>query len=556
MVRVLTFAAVACALATAAPHYTPPVCEPGVNMPQGDLPNMPIAMVDATACAAACAGAANCSLFSFHTTACAGADKVSRYYNDQKSPSRSSSCKLKGGCCWLKSEEVSGVAPVVNPCACSGYVRVPPDSFVPPAAPPAGKPSRNVLYVLIDDLRPQLEPYRAPLAVTPAFAALAANATVFDNAYCQISVCSPSRQSFLTGRRPATTGVYNFIDHFRQAECTNNEADRAFSGDVLRTASINNGCSKNRGKSPCGASGQCCTLCSAEAGCSRWTYTAAKKSCVLHGPRASASSVPTLGSICGVRGTLAGRAALTSLPEHFRNHGFLTLGTGKIFHTEEGGAGNIAKGFEWMNGPGMPPNEDPRSWSAGLSMAKVNDVANMFGCDINKAVGATGACAVNASLDGTVANPQSDPQLCDRVIADDAVIKLRLAAKHRAATGTPFFLSVGFRKPHLPFRFPAPFLDLFPAEELIPVAAHPTLDASVPTLAHHDGAPQTSPFVAVSNTTAQRWRRYYYAAVSWMDTQLGRVLGELSALGLDESTLVVMHSDHGWSLGEHGNWQK
>ena len=189
-------------------------------------------------------------------------------------------------------------------------------------------------------------------------------------------------------------------------------------------------------------------------------------------------------------------------------------------------------------------------------MAKVNDVANMFGCDLNKAPGAPGACAVNASLDGTVARPASEPQLCDRIIADDAVLKLRLAAAHRAATGTPFFLAVGFRKPHLPFRFPAPFLERFPAEGAIPVAAHPTLPPNVPALAHHDGAPQVTPFAAVANATAQRWRRFYYAAVSWMDTQLGRVLGELDALGLAEETLVVMHSDHGWSLGEHGNWQK
>ena len=342
--------------------YTPPVCEPGVNMPQGDLPGMPIAAPDATACAAACTNAPNCSLFSYHTNT----PDQSGCYNDELGPS---ACALVGGCCWLKSEEVSGEAPVVNPCSCSGYVRV------PPAAPPAtgAGAGRNVLYVLIDDLRPELEPYRQPLAVTPAFGAFAANATVFDNAYCQIAVCSPSRQSFLTGRRPATTGVYNFIDHFRQAECGVAAPGRAHSGDVLRTATID-GC----GYAGCGGSGQCCTLCSAEnapddpanpanpgnpgkakASCARWTYTAAKKQCVLHGPKSSASSVPAAGSIAGSAGTFGGRASLTSLPEHFRDHGFLTLSAGKIFHTEEGGAANTAPGFAWMNGPGMPPNEDP-----------------------------------------------------------------------------------------------------------------------------------------------------------------------------------------------------
>ena len=118
--------AVLCASAA----YTPPVCELGVNMPQGDLPGMPIAAPDATACAAACVGAPNCSLFSYHTSA----PDQSGCYNDEKGPS---ACALEGGCCWLKSEEVSGVAPVVNPCSCSGYVRVPADPFVPPAASPA-----------------------------------------------------------------------------------------------------------------------------------------------------------------------------------------------------------------------------------------------------------------------------------------------------------------------------------------------------------------------------------------------------------------------------------
>jgi len=60
----------------------------------------------------------------------------------------------------------------------------------------------------------------------------------------------------------------------------------------------------------------------------------------------------------------------------------------------------------------------------------------------------------------------------------------------------------------------------------------------------------------MDDTSARRFRLYYAATISWVDTQLGRVLDELSATGLSNDTIVVMHSDHGWSLGEQGEWQK
>ena len=128
------------------------------------------------------------------------------------------------------------------------------------------------------------------------------------------------------------------------------------------------------------------------------------------------------------------------------------MSTGKVFHTDEGGAGNVCPGPTcWMNGPAMPPFQDPRSWTRGLSMADVNAVAAMAHCDAASAPGTAGACAVNASLSGdlsSAAEAAGEAQLCDRVIADDAVVKLRLAAGVRNRTGQPFFLAVGFRRPH------------------------------------------------------------------------------------------------------------
>ena len=84
--------------------------------------------------------------------------------------------------------------------------------------PPASRTIRNVLMITIDDLRPQLNAYGVSETRTPNIDELAKGATVFQHAYCQMAVCSPSRNSFMSGRRPDTTKVWNFINHFREPE--------------------------------------------------------------------------------------------------------------------------------------------------------------------------------------------------------------------------------------------------------------------------------------------------------------------------------------------------
>lgn len=436
---------------------TVPVCEPGVNMPMGDLPHMPIAAADETACAAACRDLPACNLFTYHRgSSCSYAG---------------SSCGLREGCCWLKTKEVDGKAPAVNNCTCSGYVRIPKSTFRPSKVAPLG--ARNILYILVDDLRPELEAYGQSAGThhSPHIKKLAESATVFDNAYCQISVCSPSRQSFLTGRRPDHLRVWNFIDHFRQADCGLTLGGSAYTGPSFKAVKV--GSFK-------GGSGQCCSLCAEDARCQAWTYVAANQSCELKA--VEGATLLDEGAISGRRGTFSLRASWTSMPQHFKNNGWLALSTGKIFHTEEGGIGNADP---LANGPGMPPNEDPPSWSDGLSMQRVNDVANMWGCKM----GENSTCPVAATLEGIVLEPETTPQFCDRVIADDAIVKLRLAAQNRQLTGQPFFLAAGFRKPHLDFRFPAPILAFLPSEGDVDVATHPTLDRSVPPIAHCAAGP-------------------------------------------------------------------
>lgn len=105
---------------------------------------------------------------------------------------------------------------------------------------------KNVLYIVYDDLRPDLSMYNATYMAgkTPRLQELADTGVTFERAYCQQSVCSPSRMSFTTGRRPNTTATWNFLNHFRQAECpTQWNKMKVMSGIPLANTRLGNGTS-------------------------------------------------------------------------------------------------------------------------------------------------------------------------------------------------------------------------------------------------------------------------------------------------------------------------
>ena len=489
----------------------------------GDLPGMPLAVrtdvaADAQQCAIACTGNALCRGFNYLA---GGAQPCSLL----------PACPYPGGCCWLKagastfnSTPSSAGAGAGCADACSFIVRADPASLPPPPPPPAPPPAgaKNVLYLLVDDMRPDASPWGAGFMHTPNLAKLAAQSTTFSRAYCNIAVCSPSRQSFLTGRYPTHTGVFNFLNHFRQADCSANEVPGVSFGSAgdpeSRTLRIYDG-----------GSGQCCSFCAASPTCQAWTL--ARSNCTLFdSPPASPS--PSAGAVSGRRGGTA-KSDFVTLPQLFLNAGYFTQGTGKVFHTEEGGSGPAP-----FDGPGsgMPPLQDPPSWSrSNASMANVNSLAPMRPCE-------GGSCSVPANAAGDPADPKSTFRFCDRIIGDDALLKLRAASANRDATGQPFFLAVGFRKPHLPFRHPSAYDSLYPSPADIPLAKHKTMDATVPPVAYHQTALAADPYVAMDDLKAGTLRRDYYAAISWMDAQLGLVVDELAALGLENDTAIVFHA--------------
>jgi arylsulfatase A-like enzyme len=131
-----------------------------------------------------------------------------------------------------------------------------------------------------------------------------------------------------------------------------------------------------------------------------------------------------------------------------------------------------------------------------------------------------------------------------------------------ATSNQPFLLATGFYKPHLPFNAPQKYWDLY-RPEAIPLADHPRPPEGVdPQISIHDSFEVTTHYEwpsgagQINDEQARTLRHAYLACVSYVDAQIGKVLDELQRLGLEDRTIVVLWSDHGWHLGEHGMFGK
>ncbi|MCW5551408.1 MAG: sulfatase [Verrucomicrobiae bacterium] len=243
----------------------------------------------------------------------------------------------------------------------------------------------------------------------------------------------------------------------------------------------------------------------------------------------------------GIRDTQAEWAG-RSLPALFRQNGYRTLALGKLTHHPGGRTGK-----DWGEGPEELPGVWDRSWIPDGPWK--TPLAIMHGY-------ANGVARQSGQSPPWEAHDGPDESYPDAWIAAEAIKTL----KELAAQPQPWFFGVGFFKPHLPFAAPKRWHDLHAAgvTELKPEAA---ARPSWPSGWHGSGEfrgnyghagrdPQTDP------DYARLLRRAYAASVSYMDAQVGRVLTALRETGLEDNTIVVVWSDHGFLLGEHAIWGK
>ncbi|XP_052771255.1 iduronate 2-sulfatase-like [Mya arenaria] len=310
---------------------------------------------------------------------------------------------------------------------------------------------KNVLFFAVDDLRPQLTCYEGadfpspvhPPMHTPNLDALAGRSLLLKRAYVQQAVCSPSRTSLLTGRRPDTTHIYDLVHYFRK---------------------------------------------------------------------------------------LGGN--FTTIPEYFKMNGYISAGMGKIFHP------GAASG-----------HDDPISWSVPYFHATTywENRDNSW----------------KAIPDGML----KEKPLVDFQIKEQALKTLNEFTSGGQYEGKPFFIAVGFHRPHLPFVFPESYLQYYPEEQIrLPTNEYAPVD--MPSVAWSEyGELRTYLDQAKLNASGnintslpdddvRALRRAYYSAVSWTDSLIGEVMGEMESLGFANDTIVSFWGDHGWQLGEHGEWCK
>ena len=217
-----------------------------------------------------------------------------------------------------------------------------------------------------------------------------------------------------------------------------------------------------------------------------------------------------------------------TLPQWFKRHGYHTHSIGKIYH----GSGK--------------PSTDPPSWSGQPEFDHCEKI-DQYLLPKNR----TGGKAAGAE-----SSPSADSDHLDGKVADAAIQKLRRLKR----SGQPFFLAVGFRKPHMPFSAPAKYWALYDRAKLAqPI--NPRMPQGAPAIAAHQW-PEARGYTdiprqgAITAAKIAELRHGYYAATSFMDAQVGRVVDELKRLGLDQNTVISLYSDHGFHVGEHNLWGK
>ncbi|MGV3762742.1 sulfatase [Parapedobacter sp.] len=324
----------------------------------------------------------------------------------------------------------------------------------------------NILFLFVDDLRPDLGVYGNDAVHTPNLDRLARRGYLFTNQYANVPTCGASRYALLTGQLPKTAGH--------------------LSNDVAHQL-------------------------------------------LPHRPR---KDLPE------------------TFVEHLRRNGYQTIGVGKISHA--------ADGYVYpYTGEKSDVLELPHSWDEMIFNAgrwKTGWNAFFARADGNSRITLKGQMKPYESA------PVEDTAYPDGLTAALAIEKIKTLATQRQ----PFFLGVGFFKPHLPFNAPKKYWDLYD-EDRIPLSESPGLPKNLDRASltqsgefnrYALGEEHPRLDAPVSAAYARKLKHAYYASISYIDAMIGNVLNVLREEGLDRNTIVIVWGDHGWHLGDHRIWGK
>jgi len=259
----------------------------------------------------------------------------------------------------------------------------------------------------------------------------------------------------------------------------------------------------------------------------------ASRSSILSGIRPEHAQLYSCGSLQDLA------PDITTMNEHFANNGYTTEAIGKIYHHASDHRAQF--GDRWYDPTG--------DWVDRGYVTKEAIAEQAANARFNKGKKGRGPAYEMAEV--------PDNRYIDGANTDYALSRLEQLQKQSA----PFFLAMGFHKPHLPWCAPKKYWDMYPPEELVlspapeyPSHLTPYSLTNWGELRNYFGIPQGKD--QISEELALQLRRAYYASVSYVDAQLGRIMDALEENGLKENTIIVLWGDHGFKLGDHQAWSK
>ncbi|MBM4024787.1 MAG: sulfatase [Planctomycetes bacterium] len=244
---------------------------------------------------------------------------------------------------------------------------------------------------------------------------------------------------------------------------------------------------------------------------------------------------------------------VVTLPQHFMKHGYETVGMGKVYH---GSLNDLPSWSRWVEVESGPAWLDPKTQQWQARLRQEADEKGLKGAERDRHTRGTATECLDVP----------DNAYFDGAMTDVAVEEL----KRFAQSGQPFFLAVGYKKPHLPFIAPKRYWDLYRREDIrtAPNPFHPknmppgAVDAFPGEMGAYCDARELAAQQKAAGRQdwpadyAQQVIHAYYACISYIDAQIGRLLSTLEQTGLAAHTAVVLWGDHGWHLGENGTWGK
>ncbi|EDO35341.1 predicted protein [Nematostella vectensis] len=235
----------------------------------------------------------------------------------------------------------------------------------------------------------------------------------------------------------------------------------------------------------------------------------------------------------------------TTIPQLFKEAGYFTASAGKVFHPGESSGETYDYPYSWSVPHYEPPTEKHKD----------DKVCRHADGSLHRDI----VCPVDVPS-------QPGGSLPDIQTTQYAINLLRQLANQPHDASKPFFLAIGFHKPHIPLKFPRQYLELYPLDS-IPSVPDPHLPLDLPSVAYEPWSDirerediswlnLSFPYEPIPGYYALKIRQSYYAAVSYMDGLVGQVLAALDVNGFKENTVIVFLGDHGWALGEHNEWAK